>query len=278
MKKVLAVILAAGIMVSSFSTTIDSEAASKKQTVYVVTKIEYSGKHKAGGVPINVFPRRTFEYNKNGLVEKIHAPQLAVKDSYADVRVEYFYKGEKVVKVNDVGLYTDFNFTFKLIRNKKGNITGRMVRYNWITNPKTGKVVAFKKDKYDSPYKYDASNRIISGGEVEGNWGVIGQYTYDKKGRIKTYKRNKTIASKYSYDKKGYVNKINKDGKKTVLKNTYKNGRLTKRVVVGGRTSKIYYKKITVPEKYVELIQKQQRNLVEENSGGIGIPIPFIRN
>ena len=39
MKRISAVILAAGIMVSSFSTTINSEAASKKQTVYVVREL-----------------------------------------------------------------------------------------------------------------------------------------------------------------------------------------------------------------------------------------------
>ena len=72
MKRISAVILAAGIMVSSFSTTMNSEAASGKTTVYVVSKISEKG---------DTDSRLEFKYNSKGLLVETRHPNPSYSEN-----------------------------------------------------------------------------------------------------------------------------------------------------------------------------------------------------
>ena len=254
MKKALAVNLAACVMFSVFSTTMNSEAASGKTTVYVVSKISEKG---------DTDSYLEFKYNSKGLLVETRHPNPSYSENGSgtvdSINKFSYNKANKIKKIEYIAGY-DATKDVTVIKYKKGNVVSKKTK----TAPDGKKYKALNSVK---SFKYDSDDKLKSTSAFS--------YTYDKKGRIKAITSSTDAKTKrtYSYDKKGYVKSYldisnNPEGvsKKTVkFKNSYKSGRLVKR-----NNYKISYKKISIPKSSKELVEKQQRSIIEDFTANDG--------
>lgn len=262
-ERLMAAILSICILLSGFAIKIDTEAASAKVTVYVVTKI-------TSKKDTNLLIK--FNYNKNGLVSK---------SSNKYFINEYSYKKKQVSNIIQKQKDSTYEAEFKVSRDKKGRIKEIGTR---AKNPSEGVLdwdENYKKEYYS--FKYNKKNKWTSYRE-QTNGVFTDEYKYDSKGKTQSWIRKNYMGGdgpawvstyEYTYDKKGYVNSvyhknhsnIGYDSEETTeetttLKNTYKKGRLVKR-----NDYKITYKKIKVPKANKKAIEKQQRTIIESNTG-----------
>ncbi|MBR1628071.1 MAG: hypothetical protein IJ679_02245, partial [Lachnospiraceae bacterium] len=117
-------------------------------------------------------------------------------------------------------------------------------------------------------YVYDKKHRLIGESWVVNgiqNW-MNALYTYDAKSLINSY------SEKYidgyadnmqliTYDKRGNLKKVEYGDYHLVFTNTYKNGRLVKRLENGTPLS-FKYKKISVDRKLADRIEQQQWRII----------------
>lgn len=248
-----------------------SEAASKKVSIYVVSKV------------ISNEGNIEYTYNTNGLIK-----------TCSRQNTKYYYKG-KVLK-KEVSSYTQNTGDQKSVTkyDKKGNVIS-------IQEINADGTIA-SSSKYT--YKYNSKGNKVSEKRKQSGTVTTIKYKYDKKGRLSksignpytdsyTYDKNNNIIKllitatghkasdfsrvyNYKYDKYGYVTaidikeSIDKASQTTSKNYKYsrdKNGLITKCTIkVSGAeasgkssiTKKYKYKKITVPKSYEKTILKQQ--------------------
>ena len=284
--------------VISMSSTFFTEAASKKVTVYVISKVTTQAENN-----INI---HTLKYNKHGQLKSI-----SIKPNNKGVKSfvqKYTYKDKRLKSINFAGTFInavdnklstdkqDFAFTYK-----KGVISKVIETEVFDGGNKTTETTTFKKgnptkkvskngsDKTTEVYKYDSKNRIKECifTDCYGKSKSVStySYTYNKKDQITCElidnKDNKNgYKNVFSYNSKGNIKLIKHyteqpDGK---LKLSYtcdvineydKQGHLTKaaeKTIMGNPTNKvtITYKKISIPKEYLEAVEKQQNDILIE--------------
>ena len=252
--KIVCLITVLCLFISLSVSYIQSEAASDKVTVYVVTKITASGKWKNDANQKAVKESKKFEYsyNKNGLVDtSSESEKHSDYESY--ITSKCFYKGKYIVKGNvssDItqsGKNTSSKMTITYSRNKNNVLTK-------MTYKENGKK---STDKFKIKRNSKKQITFVSCKNSDFKINNYSSYEYDSKERISKYND-----AEIKYDSHGYAKSVGSDK----IKNSYKSGRLTKRVLTSEfrtQTYKIQYKKISIPKKYKDAVERQQRYIIE---------------
>ena len=254
-------ILAAFVLTVACLCTAQTAQAAKKKTVYVLTKTYTKGVKK---------PNIEYKYNKTGLLKSYSRMGGMVRGQY-----KYDKKNRLTRYRRSLNEWTTFDYSY----NKKNQITGINGYYTRI---KDGK---FAYDGLKTTYEYNGKGQIVketTTGEVydyEAEKTVDAvytiQYTYNGKGlltqRKETVQMTNTMTGtwKLTYDKKGNLTRYEDDNGVTTFANTYKSGRLTKRVTTyydGTKVTETYqYKKMSVKKNLVSSVKAQQWSLLNMN-------------
>lgn len=261
--KFFSVLLAVVIFISSLNiNTVKVDAASKK-TIYVIKSVKYY---------------RFEEYYKDKSENKKSVKDL--KDS------DFTYYQTDTYSYNKKGLIT--------VHNHKSDMDTEKTTFKY----KGSKLVSDKIGNQKGKYTYRKGKVSQYKQTYDGNF-FLRKYTYDSKGRLKSYKETMTNfegfgSFKYSYNKKNQVTKFsnkafgtkkmsyNADGtlkkliyNKEIYNYDYEkdsNGNVT--VVTRTRESEnetmitkrvITYKKVSVPASYVKTINKQQKYVMGDD-------------
>lgn len=251
-KKILSVIFVLFILLNS-AFTVNTEAASKKVTVYVVTSIQKNTSSN---------DHYFYRYNEDGLL--IQSKHLI-----------YEYDGNKLKKqTNRYGKSVNSD------RKYEYNSKGQLIKHS-------GPVDKIKNHSYVShvtgyyKFSYNGGGRIKKIKAYTGFCDEIATITYNSKKKISkisdtiyTDTERYTNTSKYYYDKKGYVRKLEytsgDDNKKSVkiYKNTYDKNDCVVKIEVSTKgyektdVYKLTYKKMKVPASYKKTIENQQMALI----------------
>lgn len=237
----------------SASTTVDTQAATA--TVYVVSSSKETNK-KAGMSVTTVYST-----NENGLLT-----QEVIKQTSGDITKTWTYDAKnRVTKWTASDGYSSATKTITVLKNglpKKDVLKSSSSYGNW--------------QPFSSTYKTKSGKVVSITRKYKGGSGTV-KYQLKYKGKklvtVKNLKyKNETT---YAYDKKGNLSKVvtMKGSTKVpiVHKNTYKSGRVTKRVstVKSGHGSSTIttfsYKKISVPKSMVKKVKAQQWAIVNGN-------------
>lgn len=244
-KKILSVIFAIFVLLNSVF-TFNSEAASKKVTVYVVTSIKQDNE-KAD----------KFQYTSNGLLKK-------------SKHAKYIYDGKLLKKQIGIGDNKNlYNRTYEY------NSKGQVIKHSGpipFDNEDGSIMTGYEEITYDN------KGRISKTKNFEGWYDGSSKISYNKKNkvskrkiRIVTEKDSHYDTYKYYYDKKGYLRKSiyhcqqMKSSSVTYYKNSYdKNGCVVKIKIKGSYDAvyKLTYKKLKVPASYKKVIEKQQMAII----------------
>jgi len=228
--------------------------------VPVITKVTINSKY--GTVT------ESYSYRGNGLVSRVN---------YFDHNTYYGHDQEET---NDYA-YTKKN---KLSSRQPLFDTGEKIYTHIFARDKKGRITkcTYAEEAWDvQTYKYNKKSllstytyRDLGGSE---KWTI--KFTYDKNRRVKTISSN---GSKYTFknDKYGNVKKVlGSNGFKLIsCKNTYKGGKLVKRVATrywgsDDNTKYTYayrYKKVKVPASLERMVKAQQYAIIfDEHPGSI---------
>ncbi len=215
--------------------------AAKKAAVYVVTQVKSSDGSE----------KYTYSYDKNGLVKK---------ETNSGGSITYSYKNGNISKMVDKSLY--YPTKTRTYTYKKGKLVKAVEKDMGLTTTTT--------------YTLDKKGRIKKQTSKNGSDpDTTITYKYDKKGlvsrltSVNTQDKTRLVWS-FKYDKKknmtafGYT--YGSNTMTATYKNSYKNGRLTKRVEIHpDKTRETYtytYKKMKVPKSKVKKIKAQQPYLL----------------
>ncbi len=243
----------------------------------------------------------------SGFAIKIDTEAASKKTIYVIKSVKYYkfeeYYKDKSENKKSVKDLKDSDFTYyqtdTYSYNKKGLITVKNMDTAKTTfKYKGSKLVSDKIGNQKGKYTYRKGKVSQYKQTYDGNF-FLRKYTYDSKGRLKSYKETMTNfegfgSFKYSYNKKNQVTKFsnkvfgtkkmsyNADGtlkkliyNKEIYNYDYKkdsNGNVT--VVTRTRKSEnetmitkrvITYKKVSVPASYVKTINKQQKYVMGDD-------------
>lgn len=211
-------------------------AASKKEYVYVLISSDDGYK-------------KTYTYNKNGLITKIDEGGSAVT---------YKYDSKKRIKKCD---YTG----------APGTIRHSTVTYSY---DKKGRIYKLNSEgshlsnTYCFTYSYDKNNKVVKVIEDFSGHGADSKYSYNKSKQIIKKTSGNSIYN-YAYDKRGNLKSVKNTYSSTEYTNKYnKNKCLIKRTTSTGNTKKVCtfkYKKIKVDKKYVKQIKEQQWALLNND-------------
>lgn len=253
-KKILSVIFVLFILLNS-TFSVNTEAASKKVTVYVVTEIQKN---------TSINDHQAFHYNDDGLL--VRSDHIIYEYDGNKLKSQYNKSGRCI----DCDRKYEYNSKGKLIKHSgpvlkiKGN--------EWV-----GSTTGYYK------FSYNGGGRIKKIKGYDGHGNVTATITYNSKNKISkvnellvTDQGKNHYTSKYYYDKKGYVRKqvysmsSNSENTKSEVnyKNTYdKNGCVVKieAKTKGSSESDVYkltYKKMKVPASYKKTIENQQMALI----------------
>ena len=194
-----------------------------------------------------------YTYNKNGLVAKTNSNSKYTDDSYT-VATQYTYSSKNALKKEVSKFNGKANYTVTYTADSKGRVTKAVYKY-------------VEGGKVTEKYSYDSKGRLTKASYSGGS----SKYTYNAKGYVVSQKwksPDDTIKFSYIYDAKGYLKTTKYNGEiDGKFKNTYKNGRLVKRVFYSGDGTSsgkqtITYKKISVPKSLAKMVKAQQRLLI----------------
>lgn len=201
--------------------------------------------------------KENFKYTRNGLLSK----RLYSNGNYSE---KFYYKKEKVIKVVKGGQGAGFTELWKYVG---GRLSEKVITHKYTSDGKISRDITYEIFLYN---KKGQIKKWIVSNNVSGTDENL-TYSYNKRGQI-TKRKYRTIIYKYKYDKKGNIKSI-KDSTNNLGTNkyklTYKRGRVTKQVITNvleaknsKQTKMFKYKKIKVPQKYVNTIKKQQWEII----------------
>jgi hypothetical protein len=188
-------------------------AAGKTKSMQLVTKCTI--KVEGGSGEGSVFK---YGYNKNGLF---------AKESTSGYSLKYTYKGKNLKK--SVAKYSGEKAT-TTYETKNGLVVKSVTKSG---KEKLVSTFTYKNKRLAKEVqKYSGNSKQYKG------YSMTTKFSYNKKGLISTKtmiwkdgKKTSKSVYKYTYDKKGYPTKVKfDDGTSETIKNTYKNGRLVKKV------------------------------------------------
>ena len=244
LSKILSFILALCLVLTV--PTYNAEAASKKVTLYVVSRITTSDNLDL-----------QYTYNSNGLLIKRKNTSSLHQSMGTDIKLSY--SGKKLVKVSG-------NTKQKLTFDKNGRLIKKRanVLYTYSYNKKGQLKRVEEPDGYVyREYQYDKKGRLITEKQDE--------EIFDEASMMMVRTGKKIVVSKISYNPKGYIKKIKKPQSNGNLTNSYsykfnKNGLPTKIKIKGSSSVKVFkitYKAITVPKSYVNVIKEQRHYILQ---------------
>ena len=244
----------------SVKTTAAAKAQSSKKAIWVRTSMKSQPN----------WPATTYKYNKKGLISSVSHWSWTNANASGRIKIttKYVYDSKGLLKKRG-------DYTFKY--DKKGRLTEQTYSWGSVKN-----VTAFTNNGKGQATR--VSEQYSTSGSTDANGHDYDYYnayglSYNSKGQLTKMKAFVTTyrdgskwksdelsgTTSYSYDKKGNVAKKKVGSQTTKFKNTYKSGRLAKRVVTGPRDTGTYsfgYKKLSVPVKFAKLAQQQQRELI----------------
>ena len=242
LSKILSFILALCLVLTV--PTYNAEAASKKVTLYVVSRITTSDDLDL-----------QYTYNSNGLLIKRKNTSSLSQSMGTDIKLSY--SGKKLVKFSgDTKQKLTFDKNGRLIK-KRDNLL-----YIYFYNKKGQlKRVEESNGFIFREYQYDKKGRLITEKQEE--------EIFDEATMMMVRTGKKIVVSKISYNPKGYIKKIKMPQSNATYSYSYKfnkNGLPTKiKIKSSGSVivSKITYKAITVPKSYVNVIKKQRHYILQ---------------
>lgn len=137
---------------------------------------------------------------------------------------------------------------------------------------------------YKETYNYDKAGRVSK--VLHDRTGDVATYSFKYNSKKRMSKKSlkasngSVYTTAYSYDGKGNLTKVRESYSTKSCKNTYKKGRLSKRVVTESysswsntKTISYKYKAVKVPKSYVSQIKKQQWALLNQPASVGVLPV-----
>lgn len=241
--------MALGLSLCLLLAAVPANAAGKSMQLVTKCTIKIEGGTGDGAV-------FKYGYNKNGLF---------AKESTDGYSLKYTYKGKNIKK--SVATYSGEKATTTYT--SKNGLVVKSVTKNG-------------KETVTSTYSYKNKHLSKEVQKYKGGDSLTTKYEYNKKGLLskktmvwKAGKKTSKSVFKYTYDKKGNPTKVKyDDGTSETIKNTYKNGRLVKKVstykneqgVTSWTSFEYSYSKKSVPASYASVVKAQQKGFLQNLS------------